>query len=380
MANLILTICSNHKCGGGQEYGAIKGRKMADMFLENAVAMQELTKARNRAFDYITEERPEKPPAPISMHRRLRRGPDINPGSEGRGICYLPALKRYAKGRFYKAFHQSVGDVDDCIRRLDEQSDDHLLIVSGLYGLLTPTEPIQNYSCNVSNERGIKKLWKEDWPLTQLIIAYIRAHKITRVFDFMADDSYRHLIDWESIKKETGKIFFSYGKNPVGIGQLGVDMLPELGWVAGLLLTGKWEKSLSKIQFGDTVESVVLTSTKPDWIPAGIALSKREKCAVWAIRMATNIEEFLAKEGMPKEQFSNFEHQIGCFCSQNENIGEAMHQIRKFRNDVVHHHWYDPAVSDITSAKHNYIKILNWAKARAKKRGEECIEPEDVDH
>jgi len=380
MSNLILTICSNHKCDGGQEYSSINGRKMADMFPENAVAMQELTAARNRAFDYITKERPENSPAPISLHKQLQRGPDINPNNRASKGRYLPALKRYAGGRFYEAFHKAVGDDDDYIQHLDEQSGDHLLIVSGLYGLLTPTEPIQNYSCDVSDERGLKQLWKENSLLTLLIIAYIRTHKIKRVFDFMADDAYRHLIDWESIQKETGETFYSHCHKKIGGKQLGADMLPELGWAAGLLLAGKWKKNLSEIEFGATVVNVLLASTQPEWIPAGITLSKREKCAAWATRMATNIQEFLAKESLPINYFDNFNEQIEGFRPQNETIGSAMHQIRKFRNNVVHHHWYDPTISDITRARQNYIKILNWAKVRAKKRGDECIEPEDVDY
>lgn len=381
MSNLILTICSNHKCDGGQEYGSISGRKMTDMFSENAVAVQELTEARNRAFDYITEERTEKPPAPISLNRRLRRGPDINPDSKSRGGHYLPAVKRYAKGRFYEAFHKSAGDVDDCIQRLDAQSDDHLLIVSGLYGLLTPTEPIQNYSCDVSDERGIKQLWKENSFLTLLIITYVRAHKITRVFDFMADDSYRHLIDWEFIQKETGKIFYSHCHKKVGGKQLGADMLPELGEVTGLLLTGKWKKGLSKIKFNDVVEDIYFRNKQPEWIPAGITLSKREKCAVWAMRMVANIGRFLDEEGMAKETKTYTLHQrIKDFEKINFRIAVTMNEIRKFRNDVVHHHQYVPTISDITSAKQNYIKILNWAKVRAREQGEECIEAEDVDH
>jgi len=380
MSNLILTICSNHKCDGGQEYSAFNGRKMADMFPEDAVAVQELTEARNRAFNYITKERPERPPAPVSLHRRLRRGPDIHPDNEGRGAQYLPAVKRYAKGRFYEAFHKSAGNVGDCIRRLNEQSDDHLLIVSGLYGLLTPAEPIQNYSCDVSDERGIKQLWKEDSLLTRLITAYIRAHEVTRVFDFMADDSYRHLIDWESIEKETDKVFYSHCHKKIGGKQLGADMLPELGEAAGLLLTGKWKNSLSEIQPGATVANVLLAAATPDWVPAGITIATREKCAVWATRMATNIQDFLAEEGLSINYFENFHDQIEGFRPQNETVARAMHQIRKFRNDVVHHHRYNPMASDITSARRNYIKILNWANVRAKERGDECIEVEDVDY
>lgn len=379
MRNLILTICSNHKSDKGQRYDCFNGQKMMDKLPKEV--MRELTDARNWAFDCITKKRSEKPPVPFSQNKQLKRGPDINPDSENRGGHYLPAVKRYAQGRFYEAFHKVVGDVDNFIHRLDAQSDDHLLIVSGLYGLLTPAEPIQNYSCDVSDERDIKRLWKENSLLTSLIVAYIRAHKIVRVFDFMADDSYRHLIDWESIQKETRKTFYSHCHKKIGGKQLGADMLPELGEAAGLLLTGKWKKGLSEIEFNDEVQGVYLRNKQPEWIPAGITPSKREACAVWAMRMVANIGHFLDEEGLAKETKVYTLHlRIKDFERINLRIAVTMDGIRKFRNNVVHHHWYDPAIYDIASARKNYIKILNWAKARAKKRGDECIEVEDVDH
>jgi len=198
MANLILTICSNHKRSGGRAYNA-----------------------------------------------------------QGR---YLPAQKRY-DGRFYKAFGESFHGQSPL--KVGEGFENHFLIVSGLYGVLTPTEPIQRYSCNIQDEPDIRKRWKKAGDsgiglLTRILISYIQKFSITRIFEFMGDDSYRHLVDWDAISRETNStIFYTHGEQ-----QQGTDMLLELGEVAGLMLRDCPDNKLSTIKSGNIIEGVRFDSSE----------------------------------------------------------------------------------------------------------------------
>ena len=64
------------------------------------------------------------------------------------------------------------------------RSQHHVLILSGLYGLVTPTEPIQLYSCPIEEGLKIQEIWKKHNSLTRILVEYIKINKIKRVFDF----------------------------------------------------------------------------------------------------------------------------------------------------------------------------------------------------
>jgi hypothetical protein len=71
--------------------------------------------------------------ADLPYNNDLRDGPDL--GGTARGGIYLSAVQRY-RGRFFERLG-SEGK-----RRLLD-GPHYVLILSGLYGLLSPTEPIQ---------------------------------------------------------------------------------------------------------------------------------------------------------------------------------------------------------------------------------------------
>jgi len=371
MSNLILTICSNHKREKGQakQYDA-NARKVADILSPSM--QQKLYEARDRAFNHITDSTREgKFPAGRPRNKELKRGPDIDPNSENRDGHYMPALKRY-DGRFYKTFKDSVGDVDQCVRRLSNASKNHLLIVSGLYGLLTPTEPIQKYSCDVTDEPEINRIWRDGSLLTKLVISYIHESGITRIFDLMADETYRHLIDWESVDHESyGTVFYARCHN-----QTGADMLPELGHAAGRLFSEQPEPNWSDIAFNHPVAGITFGSDESEWIP-GVASSKREKLVLWAIPMVKNIEVFLDKEGVHKDpRHYSVANRIVTFRNErNKNVSVAkdMKAVNDFRNKLVHKN-HAPGKPEIQQVKNCYRKIVEWANRRGYQ------EPEDVDY
>jgi len=405
MRNLILTICSNHKSDKGQkkQYDT-KAHKMADDLSHDMREM--LYGARKMAFRHLNNpKRTGRFPAGRPQNKAVR-GPDINPDSKELDGFYLPALKRY-DGRFYKEFKSAAGHVDRCIRRMKNDSENHILIVSGMYGLLTPTESIQKYSCDVTDEPRVKRLWKKDGLLTELVLSYMRKWSINRVFDFMADDSYRHLIDWELIKENDGKIFYSRCGH-----QTGPDMLPELGKATGILLSGKTTQQLSNMNYGKVKSTnVVLVRKQPNWVPADSTFSDRETCIVWAIRMESNIRHFLDCYFINKKPSRDDEYtsaKIERFRNmlpldiRERNICNIMDEIRVFRNDVVHNY------SDVDDARKQretridktapqasarmpndrkveeirtcYKETLRSAAVYAKKNRKVFSEPEDVDY
>lgn len=385
MSNLILTICSNRKSPNSeaQKYDVNAPKITYDL----PDIGQRLFDARKQAFHCIKRKRKGSASKESPLNKLLRMGPDIVPDSEEPRGRYMPALKRY-DGRFYQHFKTAAVDIDGCIEMLNGPSENHILIISGLYGVLRPSELIQDYSCNIPDEPEIKRLWKQDDLLTNLVIAYMIKHRVKRVFDFMADDSYRHLINWKEIENRTDETFYSRcGK------QVGVDMLPELGKAAGLLLSGKTRETLSEIEFGNTVSQtqIAFKREQPDWIPAGVTFSKREICAVWAIRMATNIHNFLSKEkvrllkndGKTKSlewRIDRFKNGARTWANKEKReIADTMHAIRMFRNDMVHEH-DDPDAKRIESIKTAYKKVVEWAKRRPWAKGKKYIEPEDVDY
>lgn len=405
MSNLILTICSNRKSDDGQkkkEYDA-KAHKVADNL--SSVMRKNLYDARKMAFRHLNNpKRTGRFPAGRPPNKAVR-GPDISPGNAESNGCYMPALKRY-DGRFYKEFKNAAGHVDRCIRRMKNDSENHVLIVSGMYGLLTPTESIQKYSCDVTDEPRVKQLWKKDGLLTELVLSYMRKWGINRVFDFMADDSYRHLIDWELIKENGSKIFYSRCGN-----QTGPDMLHELGKAAGLLLSGKTSQQLSNMNYGKVKSTnVVLVRRQPNWVPADSTFSDRETCIVWAIRMEFNIRHFLdcyfinekpSRGESTSSKIERFRNMLPVD-SRERKICCIMDKIRVFRNHVVHNYSdVDDAIKqretriDKTAPQASarmpndrktqeirtyYKETVGMAKIYANKNGKRFNEPEDVDY
>lgn len=362
MANLILTICSNNKRGGGREYNA-SACKIADLLPS---MKHKIYSARASAWNNIMKNRIKRDDAPLpemSYNEGLVKGPDIRAGEKGKGR-YLPAQKRYG-GRFYRALGESVGGQFPL--KVGAGFENHFLIVSGLYGVLTPTEPIQRYSCNVQDEPDIRKRWKKVDDsgiglLTRILIAYIRRFNITRVFDFMGDDSYRHLIDWDAIMRETkSTIFYTHSEQ-----QRGADMLLELGNVAGLLLDPHPKNNLSTIKSGDVIDGIRFDDTKhPEWIPCGAVSKKWTAFAAWVVSMDVNIGIFLTKEGVPEKstsgEFIPLKKRIRGL--GNPDIVKTMISIAEFRNKVVHESWL-PDAGKTECARRQYKLIAEWAREK----------------
>lgn len=122
----------------------------------------------------------------LEFNRHLDQGRDFRGDGRAR---YRPAVERY-EGRFF------LGMGSDRAAAL-RASPHHLLLLSGLYGVVRPFEPIQLYSCPLASR--VAGLWRDDDVLTDVLSSYVVEHSIGRIIDLTAVDAYRRLVDWEEV-------------------------------------------------------------------------------------------------------------------------------------------------------------------------------------
>jgi len=76
------------------------------------------------------------------------------------------------------------------------------LILSGLYGLVLPLEPIQEYTCHINDRiigegRNLVQYW--DVILSRIILEIVDSLNIRKVVDLLSEEVYQEAIDWTSI-------------------------------------------------------------------------------------------------------------------------------------------------------------------------------------
>ena len=172
----------------------------------------------------------------LAMNRNLVDGPDFAGNEEGR---YLPALQRY-QGKFY---FQGLGGPAEAMKAV-YGSGHHFLILSGLYGLVTPDEPLQLYTCPVEIESvEVQTFWRRIDALTRILIEYIQKEGIRRFFDLTARSIYRNLINWEMVREQTRvEVLHCFSEEAAGDAALG-----DYGCFAREYLFPKTEEELLRI-------------------------------------------------------------------------------------------------------------------------------------
>ncbi|MFO7980935.1 MAG: peroxide stress protein YaaA, partial [Candidatus Aminicenantes bacterium] len=202
MANaLILISCSDEKSTHQETH--FKKSTLQNYFTKRNVSnlLERRKSIKNhiqskRVFDLLIkgEDRSER-----ESNRMLSDGPDFN-GSENEP-GYLPAYKRYY-GRFFnklKTKHYQTA----------EKLGYKILILSGLYGFVTPFDSIQNYNCHITDTiinddssdstNSLQKFWVET--LTGLIQDFVNKNNISFILDLLSEESYQKSIDWKRIQK-----------------------------------------------------------------------------------------------------------------------------------------------------------------------------------
>lgn len=160
MKRLILIPCSHSKRGGG----SAKWDPTVTAPRRLGPAAEDLWAARREMAQVIGE-----PPAP-----------DL--GGDGPLPPLLPAVQRYS-GKLYDG--AQILAWEDAAR---EQLAAEALIVSGLYGLVTPQEPIRRYDCwmgrTVEGQR-VNRWWRRRG-LGAWLRAYVESGRVTDVWSFLS--------------------------------------------------------------------------------------------------------------------------------------------------------------------------------------------------
>jgi hypothetical protein len=198
--SLILISCSNSKAelDYGYEYFYKSGPKLVDTLSED-LQLSILGK-RQKVFNWlkngtlIDTSRQQGRRSTHAMNRNLYLGQDL--GGNDQRATYLMAKERY-EGQFYLP----VKDYWDKII----SNDHHIFILSGLYGLILPTDPIQRYSCHMTDSSLLIPHWRNC--LSNIIIYFIKRHnssnehKINSIIDLLSEYDYQLPFDWDEIKR-----------------------------------------------------------------------------------------------------------------------------------------------------------------------------------
>ncbi len=207
MPDLILISCSDHK----MPYG----RPMAPgtdpiPWLQDSELHDRLLKTRRLVLHYIKTmklcdvERKQGNRGYDPVNRDLVKGPDFG-GTDYSGL-YLPACLRYI-GRFFREVRGNLSD-DDALKLWERSCGGYqVLIVSGLYGLVSPFDPIQEYTCHftdriIGTRQGLQIIWRN-------VLAEIICHLTkdtgsgckAKLLDLLSEESYQDAFDWGLISK-----------------------------------------------------------------------------------------------------------------------------------------------------------------------------------
>jgi len=235
---LIVTICSDRKMPGGSNC------RYDDSPLRRTWSPDEqrnLLAKRRWALELLRttpEIRDGRRVRDIPCNKALRDGGDFGGTADA---PYLPAIERYS-GRFYA----SLGDPDSRLEMV-RRSEHHLLILSGLYGLLTPDELNQDYSCHITDDSRIREVWTRGSYLTSMLLAYVRHHRIERVFDLTGDEDYRCLIRWNEEVAQRIPVLHAFSSR-----RYSEKTLPALGCFARQCLLPATPQKLMALQEGQT--------------------------------------------------------------------------------------------------------------------------------
>jgi hypothetical protein len=362
---LFIIICSNGKTRLGevdqyQPQGPTIGEHLPE-------CVPLLFKARNdiRTLIATSDEagRDGKLLRTFPFNDHLIKGPDFQRGLS-RGGQYLPAANRY-HGRYYVGIGANGSPLLD--------TPHHVLIVSGLYGLLTPSEPIQCYSCHVLDHPKIPRTWREDDLLTGILVAYIKKFNVARVFEFMADDTYRSLIAWEMVRHATnGNVLHCFSRQFAG-----PALLPSLAILSRKLLCAPPEILLSKKagdseQISEYADEVIF---QPSPIPDLPDLAQEVKIKQQTVRlevadkigrMRRNINRMLDSALGSNVSYFGFGQRVASLRNRgrlrDREIAGLMQDFSRIRNPVE----YEGLIISETDDKwkrlrSNYAKIEAWA-------------------
>lgn len=202
---LVLVACSHAKRDGGVPFG---GPNPLD-WVPDAALRQRVISKRSNVFglvhDALLEDGCERGGnrAHQPGNRHLVHGPDLG-GTlvRGAGGEYLAASERY-NGRVYRYVEKECWEKYPAIRQ-----QWMVLIMSGLYGLIEPTESIQNYDVHLTDSeidtgQTIASMWTDLY--TPMLQAYVRSafkERKVKIVNLLGDKHYVDAINWHALPLE----------------------------------------------------------------------------------------------------------------------------------------------------------------------------------
>jgi hypothetical protein len=358
---LILIICSNSKRQGGEPG--------YDPHLGLAAGLRpdlktNLLKSRNTVFGLIKRDSQTRHDVMLGAFPRnadLVAGPDLR-GTDESGQ-YLRSADRYS-GSFYRAMGSEAASLLVSTRN-------HVLILSGLYGLLLPGELIQDYSCHVDDHEQIRPAWTNPELLTDILVHYTINHSVTSVLDLTALNTYRELISWNRLAQHGPaglQIRHAFGRQSVGDG-----LLTPLGELFGRWLSPTGEGELVRVAGGQMPE--VETSTeriyftdrdRPDQgaprEPSRQNQSAARKDEI--VRLARCIKYMLADIGQ-KPNLNNLRPVIDALAGKQEvttRQAQALYHILDRRDDVEHERSVRFLANSLDEQRRDFRLVEDWAR------------------
>jgi hypothetical protein len=369
---LVVIIASNtKKQGGGPGYH----REQSILAHVPSAAADELMQGRRWALRWILRSseatRDGQRLADLPANRSLVAGPEF--GGESTQGLYLPAAERF-RGRLFLQLGPGAA-------QLLQTTSHHLLILSGLYGLVLPSEPVQNYQCYIEDHPNLRGFWTEGDLLTNVLLAYVKQQGITHVFDLTPQNSYRFLIAWHRVRTETQQVLHCFGAQSVGPG-----FLIPLGVVARDLLSKATEAQLLSIQPGSSLETPYeRVYFQPSPTPPADAPHEAERqrallnAADELDRMSRCIERIidavsLAHDYRGPEEGTGRIKPLKREGYIDSGVAGQMWDILQIRGPVHHDGDYPLTETDLQRVRAEYAEVRTWAEDEGLVISEECLE------
>lgn len=203
MTKYILISCSDKKKEGGKKFWP--GDEF-DPWIPNNALLKRLFETRNTVLDLIKakklidSEKRQGLRGNDPRNQNIIKGPDF--GSSDYHGEYLPAYLRYT-GRFFRTVREISSDSGLLMKwRRGCTPPFRTFIFSALYGILSPFDHIQEYTCHfadriIDSEKSLKQIWQPI--LTDIILELIEKDPESEIIDLLSEEAYQEAIDWRRI-------------------------------------------------------------------------------------------------------------------------------------------------------------------------------------
>jgi len=209
MDSVILISCSDKKKEGGQPY-----QESLDPvpWLKNQKLRQELYRTRTKVLEFIKDnklidvEKKQGNRGTDPRNSNLVAGPDFGGSENG---SYLPVCIRY-NGRFFRTIRENSSEEDLSKRWKSSRKPHKFLILSGLYGFVSPFDLIQEYTCHfadriIESDKSLQLIWRK--LLTDILLEQFGSDEGCLI-DLLSEEAYQNVFDWSRIyRKERIKCF-----------------------------------------------------------------------------------------------------------------------------------------------------------------------------